>query len=62
MEQAMAQGLNAIVCIGEKLEEKDESKTDEVIHRQLTAIKGTIRDFLQIYRQGGKLGQSCAGL
>lgn len=40
LEQVMAFGLNAIVCIGEKLEEKNESKTDEVINRQLSAIKG----------------------
>lgn len=40
MEQVMAQDLNAIICVGEKLDEKDEGKIDEVINKQLSAIKG----------------------
>ena len=42
LEHVMAHGMNAIVCIGEKLEEKDDSKTDEVIHRQMSVIKGIV--------------------
>jgi len=40
MEQVMTQGLNAIICVGEKLDEKDEGKIDEVINKQLSAVKG----------------------
>lgn len=40
----MAQGLSAIVFVGEKVEEKDENKSDEVIHKQLSAIKGKFID------------------
>ena len=38
----MSCDLGAIMFVGEKLEEKDDNKSDEVIHKQLSAIKGII--------------------
>ena len=43
MEQIMSQGLNAIICVGEKLDEKDEGKIDEVVNKQLSAVKGNLQ-------------------
>ena len=40
LEQVMSHGLNAMICVGEKVEEKDEGKTEDVIDKQLSAIKG----------------------
>lgn len=41
-------GLNAILCIGEKLEERESNKTEAVLERQLRAcLKGMFRDQLE---------------
>ena len=37
---ALKVGLNIIPCVGEKLEERQANKTEEVIFRQLAAIAG----------------------
>uniref|UniRef100_T1J351 Triosephosphate isomerase n=1 Tax=Strigamia maritima TaxID=126957 RepID=T1J351_STRMM len=39
---ALSEGLNVIVCIGETLDERKASKTEEVVSRQLTAIKKNV--------------------
>jgi len=38
---ALSAGLHLIPCIGEKLEEREANKTDEVCFRQMKAIAGT---------------------
>ncbi len=35
----MESGLGVIACIGEKLEEREAGKTEEVVFRQMDAIK-----------------------
>ena len=40
VKHALESGLSVIPCIGEKLEEREAKKTDEVIFRQMTAIAG----------------------
>jgi triosephosphate isomerase len=39
---ALAVGLNVMPCVGEKLEERDANKTEEVCYRQMKIIAGTI--------------------
>ena len=41
----MNSGLNVIPCIGEKLEERESGKTEEVVFRQLKAIADNITDW-----------------
>jgi triosephosphate isomerase len=41
-------GLNAIYCIGEKLSEREEGKTMEVVYSQLQSVLNTIRDWSRI--------------
>ena len=38
---ALAAGISLIPCIGEKLEEREANKTEEVCFRQMKAISGT---------------------
>ena len=38
---ALAAGLHLIPCIGEKLDEREANKTEEVCFRQMQAIAGT---------------------
>jgi len=40
---ALAEGLSVIACIGETKGERDAGKTNEVVERQMTAIKGTVK-------------------
>merc|ERR1719223_280120 len=42
--KALASGLRVILCIGESLEERERSVTDEVNRRQLSACIPFIRD------------------
>jgi len=37
---ALSQGLKVIACIGEKLEEREAGKTEEVVFRQTEALIG----------------------
>ena len=41
---ALSEGLNVIPCVGEKLEEREAQKTEEVVFRQMSAIasKGSL--------------------
>lgn len=41
-------GLNAAVCIGETLEERDANKTDEVCRRQVEAFVSKVKDWNKI--------------
>lgn len=51
---ALSQGVKVIACIGEKLEEREGGKTEEVVFRQTQAIIGMY--YLSGYlRVGGKL-------
>lgn len=40
VEHALAEGLSVIACIGEKLDEREAGKTEEVVYRQMAAIAG----------------------
>jgi len=40
LAHALAEGLSAILCVGEKLTERDAKKTDEVIFQQMESIVG----------------------
>lgn len=41
-------GLRVIACIGEKLEEREAGKTEEVVFRQTKALACQIKDWLVI--------------
>jgi len=40
LAHALAEGLNVIPCVGEKLAEREANKTDEVIFKQMDFIVG----------------------
>ena len=40
VKHALESGLSVIPCVGEKLDEREANKTEEVIFRQMTAIAG----------------------
>ncbi|OWF53871.1 triosephosphate isomerase B-like [Mizuhopecten yessoensis] len=42
---ALSQGLGVIACIGEKLDERESNKTEEVVFRQTEALIGNIKDW-----------------
>ncbi len=41
-------GLNAIVCIGEKLDERENGLTHDVLRAQLDAIKPSVKDWSKV--------------
>ena len=43
MKYALGVGLKVIACIGERLEEREAGKTEEVVYRQMQAIVGEIQ-------------------
>jgi len=43
---ALAAGLNVLPCIGEKLEEREAGKTEEVVFRQMKHIASKLLIFL----------------
>lgn len=45
---ALESGLKVIACIGEKLEERESGKTQEVIFRQMAAFKGNVTDWSKV--------------
>jgi triosephosphate isomerase len=45
VEHALANGLGVIACIGETLDEREAGKTEEVVFRQMTALKAKIADW-----------------
>lgn len=45
MAHALAEGLNVIPCVGEKLAEREAKKTDEVIYKQMDFIVGNDASF-----------------
>lgn len=45
---ALEHGLNVMACIGEKLDERESNKTDEVNARQLAAIRKHVDDWSKI--------------
>lgn len=48
VERTQALGLNAVVCIGESLEQREAGTTNEHLKAQLDAIKGSIKDWSKI--------------
>jgi len=45
VEQATAQGLHVLMCVGETLEEREAGKTDEVCAKQVRAIATKVKDW-----------------
>jgi len=45
---ALAAGISIIPCIGEKIEEREAGKTEEVVFRQMTAIKDNVSDWSRV--------------
>ena len=48
MKQALESGINVLPCIGEKLEERESGKTEEVVFRQIKAIADNISDWSKV--------------
>lgn len=48
VKHALESGLFVLPCIGEKLEEREAGKTEEVVFRQLKAIAGNISDWSKV--------------
>lgn len=45
VKHALESGLNVLPCIGEKLEERENGKTEEVVFRQMKFISGNLKRF-----------------
>lgn len=45
LQLALSSGLNVILCIGEKLEDRDSGKTNDVLREQLDACKSVITNW-----------------
>jgi triosephosphate isomerase len=45
---ALSEGLSVIACIGETLQEREAGKTNEVVARQIAAIKGKVSDWTNV--------------
>jgi len=48
VSHALDSGLNLIPCIGEKLEEREANKTEEVVFRQMKHIANNIKDWKRV--------------
>jgi len=48
VKYVMEKGLNVILCIGEKLDERESGKTNEVLYHQLNACKDSIKDWNKV--------------
>lgn len=48
VKHALESGLSIIPCIGEKLEEREQNKTNEVCFRQLKEIAANIKDWTKV--------------
>ena len=46
--QAQESGLNAMICIGEKLEERENGTTNDVLKTQLSAFKDSVKDWSKV--------------
>mmetsp|Transcript_12072 Transcript_12072/g.16690 ORF Transcript_12072/g.16690 Transcript_12072/m.16690 type:complete len:283 (+) Transcript_12072:34-882(+) len=45
---ALGVGLKVIACVGEKLQEREQGKTEEVVFRQLKAIADHVKDWTNV--------------
>jgi triosephosphate isomerase len=48
VKYAMERGMHVILCIGEKLDERESGKTNEVLFHQLNACKNSIKDWSKV--------------
>ena len=48
LKYALEKGLSVILCIGEKLEEREAGTTNEVLKQQLDACKGAVQDWSKV--------------
>jgi triosephosphate isomerase len=48
VKYALDKGLNVILCIGEKLDEREAEKTNEVLKAQLDACKASVADWSKV--------------
>lgn len=45
---ALSEGLSVIACIGETKQEREANKTNEVVERQMAAIKATVTNWEKV--------------
>lgn len=45
---ALEKGLNVILCIGEKLEERNNGTTNDILKQQLDACKESVKDWSKV--------------
>lgn len=48
LKYSLDKGLNVIFCIGEKLEERESGRTNEVLEAQLSAAKDSVADWSKV--------------
>ncbi|XP_014675201.1 PREDICTED: triosephosphate isomerase-like [Priapulus caudatus] len=48
VEHALAEGLSVIACIGEKLDERQANKTEEVVYHQMKVIAAKVKDWSKV--------------
>ena len=48
VQQAQDIGLNAIVCVGETLDQREAQQTEQVLKTQLEGFKGSVKDWNRI--------------
>lgn len=48
MAHALDSGLHVVACIGEKLEEREGGKTEEVVFHQTKAIVDKVKDWSKV--------------
>ncbi len=48
VKHALDSGLNVLPCIGEKLDERESGKTEEVVFRQMKAIAENVKDWSRV--------------
>jgi len=48
IEHALAEGMAVIACIGETLDERESGKTQEVVFRQMDAIRAKVKEWRRV--------------
>lgn len=48
LKYALEKGLNVILCIGEKLDERESGSTNDVLKAQLDACKDSVADWSKV--------------
>ena len=48
VKRCQENGINAIVCIGEKLEEREAVQTNDILKAQLDSIRPSVKDWTKV--------------